>query len=83
MCDLVHDVKTIFHLFELLTATGNLLCCMSDAKETANIMQFPRHHRLLVFQKRIPDAFSSKHRSCDICTSCTGSHIATLVQKMI
>ena len=24
ICDLVHDVETIFHLFYLLTASGNL-----------------------------------------------------------
>ena len=34
--DLVHDVKTIFHLSYLLTASGNLFRNMSDARETAN-----------------------------------------------
>ena len=36
ICDLVHDVKTIFHIFYLLTAFRNLFFNMSDACETAN-----------------------------------------------
>ena len=34
--DLVHDVETIFHLSHVSTASGNLFCNMSDARETAN-----------------------------------------------
>ena len=36
ICDLVHDVETIFHLSHVLIASGNLLLNMSDAHETAN-----------------------------------------------
>ena len=36
ICDLVHDVSTIFHLSCVLTASGNLFRNMSDARETAN-----------------------------------------------
>ena len=36
ICDLVHDVETIFHLFYVHTASGNLFKNMSDARETAN-----------------------------------------------
>ena len=35
-CDLVHDVETIFQLFYVLTASGNLFRNMSDVRETAN-----------------------------------------------
>ena len=35
-CDLVHDVGTKFHLRLLLTPSGNLLCNMSNTRETAN-----------------------------------------------
>ena len=33
---IVHFVETIFHLSYVLTASGNLFCNMSDARETAN-----------------------------------------------
>ena len=36
MCDIVHDVETLFHLSYVLTASGNLFCNMSNARETAN-----------------------------------------------
>ena len=36
ICDLVHDVETIFHLSYLLTTSGNLFCNISDVRETAN-----------------------------------------------
>ena len=36
ICDLVHDVDTLFHLSYVLTASGNLFRNMSDARETAN-----------------------------------------------
>ena len=36
ICDLVHDMKTIFHLSYLLIASENLLFNMSGARETAN-----------------------------------------------
>ena len=36
ICNLVHDVETIFHLSYVLTASGNLFSNMSDACETAN-----------------------------------------------
>ena len=36
ICDLVHDVTTIFHPSYVLTASGNLFRNMSDARETAN-----------------------------------------------
>ena len=36
ICDLVHDVETIFHLSYLLTASGFFFENMSDARETAN-----------------------------------------------
>ena len=36
MCDLVHDVKTIFHLRLLLIAFGNILRNMSDAVSRAS-----------------------------------------------
>ena len=35
ICDLVHDVETIFHISFVLTASGNLFCKMTDARETA------------------------------------------------
>ena len=34
--DLVHAVETIFHLSYVLTASGNLFCNMSHARETEN-----------------------------------------------
>ena len=49
ICDLVHDVETIFHLYYVLTASGNLFRNMSDACETAS----------LIFQKRFPDAVNT------------------------
>ena len=36
ICDIVHDVETIFHLSYVLKASVNLFCNMSDARETAN-----------------------------------------------
>ena len=36
ICDLVHDVETIFDLSYVLTASGNIFLNMSDARETAN-----------------------------------------------
>ena len=36
ICDLVHDVETIFHLSYVLKASGNLFRNISDACETAN-----------------------------------------------
>ena len=32
----MHDVEIIFHLSYVLTASGNLFCNMSYARETAN-----------------------------------------------
>ena len=32
----MHDVETIFYLSYVLSASGNLFCNMSDARETAN-----------------------------------------------
>ena len=32
ICDLVHDVETIFHLSYVLTPSGNLFWNMSDAR---------------------------------------------------
>ena len=36
ICDLVHDVETIFHLSYVLAVSENLFWNMSDARETAN-----------------------------------------------
>ena len=36
ICDLVHDVETIFQLSYVLKTSGNLFGNMSDAHETAN-----------------------------------------------
>ena len=36
ICDLVHDVETIFYLSYVLKASGNLFLNMSDTRETAN-----------------------------------------------
>ena len=52
ICNLGHDVETVFHLRELLTASGNLFGNMSDARETA-ILQFPRHHSYLRCYKKL------------------------------
>ena len=35
MCDLLHDVEVMFHLANLLTASGNPFSNMIDARETA------------------------------------------------
>ena len=46
ICDLVHDVETIFQLFYLLTASGNL---QKNAVSRAS----------LIFQKLFPDAVNT------------------------
>ena len=55
MCDLVHDVETIFHLSYVLTASGNLFFNMSDAVK----LQIAVSRASLIFQKRFPDAVNT------------------------
>ena len=55
--DLVHDVEAVFHHPNVLTASGNLYCDMSDARKTAAELAVSRAS--LIFQKRFPNAISS------------------------
>ena len=55
ICDLVHNVETIFHLSYVLTISGNLFCNISDARETAN----GSFTASLIFQRRFPDAVNT------------------------
>ena len=61
ICDLVHDVETIFHLSYALAASGNLFRNMTDASETANcsFTEFAVSQGSLIFQKRFPDAVNT------------------------
>ena len=43
MCDLLHDMEVMFHLANLLTASGNPFSNMIDARDTA-ICFFHGHH---------------------------------------
>ena len=47
ICDLVHDVGTIFHLSYVLTASGNLFCNCSTSRAS------------LIFQKRFLDTVNT------------------------
>ena len=51
ICDLVHDVETIFHLSNVLTASGNLFGNTSDARETANHSYFRKDFQMLLTLK--------------------------------